>query len=384
MKLSLASAILLLTISAVTAAGQSIPSYLIANDDQPPKISPSSTFFTITPEGLLQTPTRVSLGGVASGGGYFAAKRVSILSTSDTACAYLSLGASGAISAVDLQNLQVIGDFQTINKDSGLDNGIGLANNGSYLYASFSTSATLAAFRIQPGCGLQYMSEISPAGLQGGDVKGMATHGNLLVVAYGDGSIESFDISRGTPVSNGDLQNATGFASDNYPSGVDITQDGRFAIFGDDSNSTTIEISDISSGRLTRTHLHNLGATPNSNSVSLSPDESLLYIANNSSGRVTAAFFNKHTGGVSPGCTSPRLRGFDSNWIWLSSPVTQLNSGTGSILYLAEFGSQSGIAILNVTSNAGTCTLTEALRSPVITPNSVSLLSIGVYPPRQF
>ena len=67
----------------------------------------------------------------------------------------------------------------------------------------------------------------------------MALYGNLLVVTYGDGSIESFDVSGGLPLSNGDEQNATGYASDHFPSGVVITPDGHYAIFGDDSSGAS-------------------------------------------------------------------------------------------------------------------------------------------------
>jgi hypothetical protein len=110
----------------------------------------------------------------------------------------------------------------------------------------------------------------------------------------------------------------------------------------------------------------------------------LIYIANTGSGKVTAAFFNAATGKVTPGCTSNTLKGFDNKWIFLASPVTDLNSGTGSTLYVAEFGAFSGVAVVNVTSSGGKCTLTEAATSPVIDPYSTSVLSIGVYPPRQF
>jgi len=361
-----------------------VPSYLITNDDQPPKIPTSGTFFTIASGGALQNPTRVSLGGVGAGGGYFAANRVNILQSVTDACAYLSLGSSGEVSVVNIQTLANIGDFSADTDDSGVDNGIGLTNNGSYLYASFSTSDTIATFTILSGCGLQFLSDISPIGKHQGNVKGMAAHGNLLIVTYGDGSIESFNISAGVPVSNGDLQDATGHITDRFPTGVDITQDGHYAIFGDQSTNTTVEVSDISSGKLTRTVLYNLGKAGNSNNVALSPDETLLYISNTSTGQVTAAFFDASSGKVSPGCTSLPLKGFDSQWTFLSTPVTELNSGTGSVLYLAEFGASSGIALLNVSSSGGKCKLTETSGSPVVDLNSPSLLSIAVYPPRQF
>lgn len=357
--------------------------YLVANDDLPPKLPTSGSFFTILADGTPVNPTRVNLGGAGSGGGYFASNRISLLNGA-AKCAFMSMGGSSEISAVDIETLQNIGNFPASPTDSSFDNGLGLANNGTYLYASFSTSWTVGTFAILPGCGLQFLGDIAPLGLQGGNVKGMSVHGNLMVVAYGDGSIESFNIAAGIPVSNNDKQNATGFATDRYPNGVDITANGRFAIFGDMSTTTTVEVSDMSSGKLTRTILYDLGPAANSNNVYLSPDQTLLYIANNSMGRVTAAFFDKTTGKLKRGCTSPILRGFDDSWNFFSSPVTELTTGTGSVLYVSEFGAQSGIGIVNVTSSGGRCTLLEAPHSPAVDPHTTSLLSIGVFPPRPF
>jgi hypothetical protein len=366
------------------SAKPATPAYLITNDDLPPQTPTSGTFFTFAANGTPQNPTKVNLGGAGEAGGYFSGNRVSIFSNSTEACAYLSLAASGEIGGVDIQTEQDLGNFSAEDTDSGTNNGIGLANNGTYLYASFSTSKTLATFSILPGCSLSFLGDIAPVGLNAGNITGMAVHGNMMVVTYGDGSIESFNLAAGIPVSNGDLQDATGYASSRYPAGVDITEDGRFAIFGDQSTTTTVEVSNISSGKLTKTKLYNVGSAGNAASVFLSPDETLLYIANTSVGKVTAAFFDATTGKVSPGCTSAALKGFDNNWVFLSSPVTELNTGTGSVLYVAEFGSSSGVAVLDVTSNAGKCALTETKASPVTDPNSTALLSIGVYPPRQF
>jgi 6-phosphogluconolactonase (cycloisomerase 2 family) len=361
-----------------------IPSYLITNDDRPPKIATSGTLFSIAADGTLHHPTGVNLGGSGAAGGYFASNRVTVVKRGSVGCAFLSLGASSEIGAVDLRSQQDIGNFPAASTDSGIDNGIGLAHNGTYLYTSFSTSNTIATFAIQPGCGLQFLGDISLHGKHQGSVKGMAVHNHLMVVTYGEGSIESFNVAAGIPVSNGDLQDATGYATDGYANGVDITQDGRYAIFGDMSVNTTVEVSAIHSGKLTKTVLYVLGPAGNSNNVLLSPDESLLYVANTGTGQVTAAFFDKNTGKISRPCTSTHLRGFDTDWTFMSSPVTQLNSGTGSVLYVAEFGNPSSIAMVNVASSGGRCTLTEGSQSPVVAPNTASLLSIGVYPPRVF
>lgn len=375
--------------SAIAAEKPPVPStattsYVITNDDSAPKIPTSASFFGIGTNGALGNPNRVSLGGSGSGGGYFAENRVSIFNNATAPCAFLSLGSSGEISVVDINSQQNIGNFQALSTDSGHDNGIGLANNGTYLYANFTGSETLGTFAIGSGCVLQFLSDITPIGLHAGNLKGMALHGNLMVATFGDGSIGSFNISGGVPVSNNDLQNATGYTTSRFPQGVDITQDGHYAIFGDQSTTDTIEVSDISSGKLTKTVLYDFSTAGNSSSVLLSPDGTLIYTANTATGTVSAAFFNGSTGKVMAGCTSKQLKGFANNWNFLSSPVAELPSGTGSVLYLPEFGASSGIAVVSVTSSGGKCTLTEAAKSPVVDPDSTSLLSIGVYPPRSF
>jgi hypothetical protein len=366
-----------LAAAALPAAHSAPIGYLVTNDDYGPGISDTSTFFTIDSNGTLSDPTVLNVGGVGSGGGYFAANRISVLNNPGSPCVFLSQGSANTIVGVQALTQTVVGAFPASDTDNGADNGIGMVMNGSYLYASFSTSATIAAFAVQPGCQLQFLSDISPGGLNGGAAKGMALYGNLLVVTYGDGSIESFDVSGGLPVSNGDEQNAAGYASDDFPSGVVITPDGHYAIFGDDASGAAVEVSDISSGQLTPTVLYNLPSGLNSNNVLLSPDGTLLYVANNTSGQVSAAFFDTTTGTVSGGCISPPLKGFDSTYSFLAALVTPGSTGNRSVLYVAEFGQPSAIGVLHVSVSGGACKLSEAAASPVSDPSN-SLLSIGV------
>jgi hypothetical protein len=109
----------------------------------------------------------------------------------------------------------------------------------NYLYASYTASKTIGVFATSPGCELTFMQDVPAAGLQGGAATGMAVNGNLLVVAYGDGSIQSFNVAGGVPVPDADLQNSSGYAgpastsgftTDNLPSGVDISREGKFAV----------------------------------------------------------------------------------------------------------------------------------------------------------
>ncbi len=363
---------------AFAATPSTASGYVITNDDVGGLAPNTATFFTIAADGTLSNPTLVKVGGHGSSGGYFAANRVVVLSNSNSSCAYLSAGVSNTISGIQIQTQTATGNFSASNTDIGADNGVGMVMNANYLYASFSTSGTIATFAVQSGCTLQFLSDISPIGLNGGNPKGMALYGNMLVVTYGDGSIESFNVSSGAPVSNGDAQNATGFSTDNFPDGVVISPDGHFAIFGDDSSGATVEVSDISSGQLTQTNLYPLPSGFNSNNVLLSPDGTILYVNNNTSGQVSAAFFNTTTGAIGASCISAELNGFESAFSFAAGLATQLPTGTGSVLYVAEFGVPSGIAVVDVNASGGQCTLTEAPGSPVVDPNGEALLSIGV------
>jgi len=367
------------------AAGAGKPHYLVANDDVPPALATSASFFTVGANGLLNLKAKVLTGRGGIAGGYFAANRVSVLDSGSAQCAYASQAQTGEIEGIAIKTLEIGGHAVGSSKDTGASNGVGLAMNAKYLYASFTDSSNIGTFRVQPGCGVKFVGDISVKGLQGGVIDGMVIHGNIMVVTYGDNSVESFNISGGMPVSNGDEQNSTGSRIGNtYPSGVDITQDGHFAIFGDTSPFTIVEVSDISSGKLAPTVVYHLGDALNSSNVLLSPDESLLYISNNQSGTVTAAFFDKSTGKLSKGCVSRPLKGFDADWSYVASLAFDQTTGTGGVVYVAEFGAPSSIGEINVKSAGGKCTLTESSHSPVSDPNSPGLLSIGAFPPRPF
>lgn len=382
----LAATVTTLLLLASSAFGVKKPTrYVFTNNDTPGKISNSSTVYTVGAGGLLTENTVILAGFGGVGGGYFGQNKVSVLQKGKEQCVYVSDSFSGLVGAIAVQTLKLAGAFAGSHNDSGNVNGVGLTTDGRYLYASYTTSNTIGTFKVLAGCKLKFVGDVSANGLNGGSVDGMAVHANLLVVAYDDGSIESFDVSQGEPVSNGDKQNSTGFLrGGEAPGGVDITQDGHFAIFGDVSVTTTVEVSDISSGKLTKTIVYHLGSIPNSSSVLLSPDETLLYISNNQGGQITAAFFDKTNGTLTKGCSSGFLKGFDTNWSYVGILATESNSGNGSVVYAAEFGSPGSIAIVKVTSNGGECSLKESANSPVTDPQSPGLLSIGVFPPRSF
>ena len=340
-KLILTSTTLVVMISVCVAGDphSKVPapvSYVVTNDDS---VNHNTVSFYV-PGGTQSSPqltfnNAVETGGVGIGGGLFGSARVKTASDSSAQCLYASDAGSATIAGIVIQTQQAAGSFAGSETDAGDVNGIGLALNDSYLYAGYTTSNTIGTFAIQPGCQLSFLGDIPVAGLNGGSVAGMALHGSLLVVTYADGSIESFNTSNGIPIPNEDEQNSSGFANVYFPDDVDITQDGHFAIFGDSAVPTTVEVSDISSGKLTTTIQYTvpglsptaLGIGVNSGNVRLSPDESLLYIGNSQGGTVTAAFFDKNTGRVYGGCISPTLSGFYNPWSYVGAVATRDTTG---------------------------------------------------------
>jgi sugar lactone lactonase YvrE len=367
------------------ASGAGKPHYLVTNDDVLSPLTSTATFYTVGTNGLLTMKGKVSLGMGGIAGGYFAANRVNVLDSGNAECVYASLAATGEIVGIVVKTLKPGGHAQGSKGDTGSSNGVGLAMNAQYLYASFTDSSTIGTFQVKPGCKISFVGDVSVIGLQGGAIDGMVIHGNTMVTTYDDGSIESFNISAGMPVSNGDEQNSTGSHGGNaYPNGVDITQDGHYAIFGDTATSTIVEVSDISSGKLTPTIVYRLGNGISSSNIMLSPDETLLYISNTQGDRITAAFFDKSTGKLSKGCASNSLKGYVTDWSYLGALALETTTGTGGVVYVAEFGAPSSIGMVNVVSAGGKCTMKESSKSPAADPNSQGLLSIGVFPPRPF
>jgi DNA-binding beta-propeller fold protein YncE len=381
------------------------PTYVIVNQDQgfpyPNQIAVFLAGGTDTAPSLT-LQNQFYTGGFGSYGGYFGLPRVASAPDVNTNCVYVSNSGDNTISAFALDAQEFVGTYSGSPTDDGMPNGIGMAVNANYLYAGYSASQTIGVFAASPGCGLTYLQDVAAVGKNGGGPTGIAVNANVLVVTYGDGSIQSFDVTKGIPLANNDLQNSLGYAGPvtglnsplgNIPNGTDISQDGHWAIFGDTSTLSLVEVSSLftlAHTQLARTRpFYTLGRNVDAGDVRLSPDGTLLYIVNNESGTVTAAFFNTATGLLTPGCTSPPLRNF--NFLpWYGQLATRDTTGTGKVLYVAEFGRYvdemgppSAVGILTITVNGNTCTLAESPNSPVTVPLS-GALSLGAYPPRPY
>jgi sugar lactone lactonase YvrE len=356
--------------------------YVITNDD------PGVSFYTVSPNGLLTLLEQVQIGGFGTVAGFFGVNRIVALNSGNQQCVYASAASTGEIDGIAISTLTVGGSATGSETDSGASNGIGLAINSQYLYASFTASNTIGTFQVLPGCDLTFVNDVTVGGLAGGLINGMAIHGNTTMIAtFTDGSIESFDISAGTPQSNGDEQYSTATLSSDdstYPNSIDITSDGNYAIFGDTSTAGVVEVSNISSGKLTPTIVYTSKGRISSSNVMLSPDETMLYVVNTQGATVSAMFFDKATGSVGGGCTSGRIRGESANWSYLAGVTLISETGNGGGVYVAEFGAPSSIAMVGLAVSGSKCTLKEVPQSPFADPNSQGLLSIGAFPPRSF
>jgi len=378
---------LIVCVLGVNAFGSSAPQYVLTNDDAAFPFLTGVTFYTVGANGLPVLLKQLPTGGFGIGGGYFGSNRISVLNTTDQQCIYAAEAANDDIVGISVNTLTLGGSASGSATDGGTSNGIGLAMNATYLYASFTDSNTIGTFAVGSGCSLTFLSDTAVSGKQGGIINAMAVRGNILVATYTDGSIESFDISGGTPVSHGDKQFSSATLKSQYstyPNSIDITSDGHFAIFGGTSTTVVVEVSDISSGKLAKTVSYGFSGSISSSNLMLSPDETLLYVVNTQGDTVTALFFDKNTGTVSTGCTSGKLRGQSQGWSYLGGAALVSQTGNGGGVYVAEFGANSGIALVTLTASGQTCSMQEAPKSPVADLNSPGLLSIGTFPPRSF
>jgi sugar lactone lactonase YvrE len=376
---------LLAGVLVISSSAAAATQYVVANDDSAPPFGSGVTFYTVAPNGLLTLKQQVLTDGFGIAGGFFGANRIRALNSGGQSCVYASQATDGNIVGINVNTLTVGGSAAGSINDAGTSNGIGLAMNEHYLYASFTDSNTIGTFQVQSGCGLTFLSDTAVAGLKDGIINGMALRGNMLIATYTDGSIESFDTSGGTPVSHGDKQLSTATVTSQdatFPNSVDITRDGHYAIFGDTSTAVVVEVSDLSSGKLSSTVVYKSQASISSSNIMLSPDETLLYVVNTQGDRISATFFDKATGKISGGCTSGPVRGLSENWSYLAGLALASQSGNGGGVYVAEFG--SGIAMIKLNVSGRRCSLHEVPQSPAEDPNSPGLLSIGTFPPRPF
>src|ERR1700722_10098995 len=179
------------------------------NDVTGPEKTNTGSVFRIAAIGDFNMPNQARTGGHGGGGGDFAPKRILHVMVGQDRCVFASDAQTGDIVSFNGDQFTLVGNFFARPSDSGVTGtlkmgtayGVGLAANSHYLYASYAASGNISTFEIDTGCKLSFVDDTFAVGLNNGWVTGMAVRDCLLVVAYGDGSIESFDISAGEPIS---------------------------------------------------------------------------------------------------------------------------------------------------------------------------------------
>jgi hypothetical protein len=400
--------------------------WVYVNDNNPTNGGNTATGFSNIPAATLVRPFagEPPAGWPTNGtglGAFFALQNQALytFTPGGTACLFISDPApsvgypNGDIAAFRVTTatgvLAPTGRFPSPNVNSGNLAGIALATGKETLYAGWTLTNMIEVWRINAAaCTLTYQTQIPALGLNGGRIDGMRESPNsrTLVVAYDDGSVQSFTTTGFTiaatpcPVPI----NSTGFTDGNkgLPAGVDITKNSQYAIFGDASailsNKTELETVPLpiacnsvtkDFGGIIVASGTNLGPGGSSNNVWLSPNGLFIYVANNLSGQVTTADYAEvpDTMALAAGCTAghsnpTNLKNYFNPWRYDAGIQTSLSVGTGARLYVAEYGTPSSVALLTV-DGAG-CTREEPL-SPFADPNSNNgAFSLNAWPRRTF
>ncbi len=287
------------------------------------------------------------------------------------------------------------------------------------LYAGYSDTGNnkIGVWSIaNTKCELKFAHQKAVHPLNGGEITGMAEapNGHTLVVAYVDGSIQSFNTPGYTINSAGSCAvavDSTGFLDGNggLPDGVDITADSLYAILGDVTGTSTphgpteLEVVPLPitcsttttdfGGTIVASNTY-LGSNIDSTNVWLSPNEHFIYATNNGpntpQGFTTVAYAEPYGLALASGCTS----GY-ANPISLISPgsgffepngiQTRATTGNGAQVYVGEYRTlapYSAVALLDL--DASGCTQ-EVSGSPFHDPNGAGGASqLSAWPPRPF
>jgi len=350
---------------------------VVTNNDL--KGSNTVSFFKFTGT-TLSGPATAPTGGKGIGGGFAGLNRIVLgAASANTVCGFVSDAGSDDIAVFKVVKKVVtkVGNFKDPH-GSGKAHGIGLAVTRNFVFAAYSSTKNIGVWQILSGCSLKLSGTYASADV----IAGMraAPDFKTLVVGYGGvKKVGSFSIA-----ANGKLTEHGPYPATGGASGVDISADSAYAIFGDTTKSSTqVEIYPINAdGSLGKDNNFggdgSLGAGVGSSNVWLSADEKFLFVSNNSSKQITSLAFGE----------APLSLSY-INITSLNNPgnETVSTAGMNTILtgyvVVAEDGSpDSSVGLLQINSDGST---TELSGSPFkISPGGPGLQSVMVGPPRPF
>jgi hypothetical protein len=347
-------------------------------------------------------PAQAVAGTIASSNCLFVSDPITSSAFPAGDVAAFTIGSGGVLTLVGNYNDPSNGGFTNKYLPLAIDRRVGFP----YFFAAFTGENKIVFYKVGPNCQLFWASSTLAVGLGGTPVMSMAVSKvgpHVLVVTYGDGSIQSFKIGGGTLTPLAIFFSTGSGAQGGLPESVDITKNGKFAVFGDNQPGfAEVETARIMpTGALTPTADFggplsaggiNLGPGLNSRDIWLSPaavgGSFYLYITNNSSGQVTTARVSQVTGAVSVAgtCmgayTNPTTLA-PSFWTAPAGLNTITTTGAGGALAVTEYGAPSSVALLKIQTATG-CTL-ELPGSPFGDPfSNKGLSSVGVFPSRAY
>ncbi|HLY20649.1 MAG TPA: hypothetical protein VKR61_25655, partial [Bryobacteraceae bacterium] len=342
--------------------------------------------------GTLEAGTTLETNGWGLGGTYYGTNAQALAPMGGNVCVFISDPGSDDIASFVANGTSAtkVGNYFDPS-GSGAYLGTSLAARGSQLFAGYSASLNIGVWTINSDCSITLANAASntpiPAPLDGFAV---SPDGLTVIATYAQSApgIGSFAVSGSTLTPKGPYSTAVGTA------GVDITKDSHYAIVGEYGGTfPQIEIfpinPDSSLGAGTAYSFPQGGF--NSNNLTLSPDETRVFVTNNSSGQVTTLAFNEQAPAgkqLTFFCISSPLTPPPSNTLaYISGVTTAFPSGKGGYLYVVEasftlsFSLESAVALLQIPPD--TCPV-EVSGSPFALPAGSSATTLSAYPPRPF
>lgn len=361
-------------------------SYYVITNDNLYRMPSVASVYEFTGSALQYFPS-LDTGGWGLGGGYFGTHQQAVATVGTAVCVFVGDPGSddiGAFNTTNFSSPKKVGNYSDPT-GSGAYVGIVLAAHGAMLYAAYTASLNIAVWTVNSDCSLTLANSAknTPTYVPVDDMA-VAPNGQTLVVTYAQLNLDSYAISGTTLEEKGPYNSVGG----NGTAGVDITADSKYVIIADFSNGdpTQVEIfpinSDSSLGSSDYYEISQGGL--NSNNIWLSPDETLLYVSNQSSLQVTTLKFHENGrkgSRLSFDCLTS-LNNPEGQIYYPLGVTTQSSTGTGAYLYVAEYGSPPAVALLQLPTSG--CP-TEVAGSPFVNfvPGGWTT-TVSAYPPRPF
>ena len=308
--------------------------------------------------------TKISTGSYGIGGGYLGSPHADIEVNSGGKCIFLA--DAGGVSGSGPGDIAVINyptlvGLQTSNYGgNGYGYGIGLAQQGSVLVASWTTSGTLETFTVGAGCALGSGTEVTTVGLNGGSIDGLAIapNGTFVALTYNDGSYGMVSLSGAT------LGTVSQYISNCYntlaldPTGVAIDPTSTYVYMDCGGTSgAVIDAYNVSAPGTTVTNGPLMAAggpqVYGSNTMGLSANGVALYIVGTFRGAVESAKVSG-TAVTANSCSNVSLPGVGSQWIYAGS-INVVGPGAGVGAVVTESGISPGSFVELLKIGTGNC-----------------------------